>query len=340
MTLIRFNTGDVVVKDEKVGVSTWTNNTNNLQTAHTSSTQDNHLTPTGSSAFYLNVFQDVATATTAEVQYAVSYGHKFGSGSLDFTNDVGSIGLSAARTIYGQFRNLVFGDETQDFTFGTHTSKDIYVINVNRSRYKQQLKLGTLNLHLSGTLPFKEIHLTDDSVTNGQFDDSNLGPVYRVVSGSNGQVSGSTVNQVGGSSSFGLFYPESGVIVLNGDAFSGSLAPTLNSGETSNSDRNHQTLFNHISGAGHFILDTTEEISSKFYFVRARNSEYNYSNNESFKDANNNVRFTSMQSNPKVFITTVGLYNSAQELLAIAKLSQPILKSTSREALIKVKLDF
>ena len=40
------------------------------------------------------------------------------------------------------------------------------------------------------------------------------------------------------------------------------------------------------------------------------------------------------------FITTVGLYNDADELLAVAKLSQPILKSKSREALIKVKLDF
>ena len=95
-----------------------------------------------------------------------------------------------------------------------------------------------------------------------------------------------------------------------------------------------------ISGAGHFILDTTEEISSKFYFVRARNNEYNYSNNESFKDANNNVRFTSMQANPKVFITTVGLYNSAQELLAIAKLSQPVAKDFTKEALIRVKLDY
>ena len=43
---------------------------------------------------------------------------------------------------------------------------------------------------------------------------------------------------------------------------------------------------------------------------------------------------------PKTYITTVGMYNEDSELLAIAKLSKPILKSTSREALIKVKLDF
>ena len=145
MTLIRFNTGDIVVKDEKVGVSTWTNNQNNLSSLHSSSAQ-NENTPTSSRAFFVEAYQIDPTGSQAEVQLALSYGNKAGSGSQDFTNDVGSKGLSAARTVYGQYRQLVFGDETQNFTFGRHTPDDIYVININRSRYKQQLKLGTLNL--------------------------------------------------------------------------------------------------------------------------------------------------------------------------------------------------
>ena len=47
-----------------------------------------------------------------------------------------------------------------------------------------------------------------------------------------------------------------------------------------------------------------------------------------------------MQNDPKVYVTTVGLYNDNNELLAVAKLSKPLLKSFSREAIIKVKLDF
>ena len=47
-----------------------------------------------------------------------------------------------------------------------------------------------------------------------------------------------------------------------------------------------------------------------------------------------------MESNPKVYITTVGLYNDNNELLAVAKLSQPIAKDFSKEALIRVKLDY
>ena len=48
----------------------------------------------------------------------------------------------------------------------------------------------------------------------------------------------------------------------------------------------------------------------------------------------------SFKSDPKTYITTVGLYNDSNELLAVAKLSKPILKSFSREAIIKVKLDY
>ena len=351
----RFQENDIVNPGPNALVtSTWSDNTNNLQVAHTSSIQAVFTSPSSSGQFFIEVLQKESSESDAEIQYAIAYGNRVGSGSPDFTNDTGSFGNSPSKVIYNQYRQLVFNDETQNFTFGTHTPDSIFVININRARYKQSLTLGSLNLHISGTTNGYDdqtiIHLTDDSVTNGQTGDSNLGPQYNIVSGSNGVLSGSFVNQVGASASYGLFYPNAGVIILNGDVFSGSLTPQTASGEfakyaTTGINTNHQKLYKHISssngaGAGHFIVDTTEEISSKFYFVRARNNEYNYSNNESFKDANNNVRFTSMQANPKVFITTVGLYNNANELLAIAKLSQPVAKDFTKEALIRVKLDY
>ena len=40
------------------------------------------------------------------------------------------------------------------------------------------------------------------------------------------------------------------------------------------------------------------------------------------------------------YVTTVGLYNNANEMLAVAKTSQPIAKSFDKEILVKVKLDF
>ena len=351
MALTQYTEGDVVISTDKIITSTWTNNTNNLTTAFTSSTQAVFNSPTSSGQFYLDVFQALSSSAEAEIQYAVAYGNRVGSGSPDFTNDTGSFGIGASKAVYNQYRQLVFGDETQNFTFSTHTPDDIYVINVNRSRFKHSLKPGTLNLHISGCIgdgatltgPLK---LTDDSVSStGSAVITNLGRQFNIVSGSNGLISGSNINQRGNSSSYGLFYPDSGIIILNPDNFDSGLIPARNSGLSTNSDRNHQKLFNHIKKAvsntvGQFILDSEEKVTSQYYFTRAKNNEYNYTTNPSFQDENGNLNFTSMIDNPQVYITTVGLYNEEGDMVAVAKLSQPVNKDFTKEALIRVKLDY
>ena len=77
------------------------------------------------------------------------------------------------------------------------------------------------------------------------------------------------------------------------------------------------------------------------YFCRVNNRQFNFSNNPTFATASTGA-FTqaTFEKDPKVYITQVGLYNDQSELLAVAKLSKPVLKSYSREAIIKVKLDF
>jgi len=355
MALTRYTDGDIVVSTDKVITSTWTNNTNNLTDHFTSSRQGGQeagfTSPTSSGQFYVDVLQELSSSATAEVQYAVAYGNRVGSGSPDFTNDTGSFGVGASRAVYNQYRQLVFGDEGQDFTFSSHTPDDFYVINVNRSRFKHALKPGTLNLHISGgigdganmTGPLK---LTDDSVTaTGSAVITNLGRQFNLVSGSNGLVSGSNINQKGNSSSYGLFYPDAGIIILNPDNFDSGIIPARNSGLSTNTDRNHVTLARHIkdassAGVGNFILDSEEKVTSQYYFTRAKNNEYNYTTNPSFQDESGNLNFTSMIDNPQTYITTVGLYNDSNDLVAVAKLSQPVTKDFTKEALIRVKLDY
>tara|TARA_Y100001938_G_scaffold109788_1_gene150123 strand:- start:182 stop:1312 length:1131 start_codon:yes stop_codon:yes gene_type:complete len=373
----RFGDNDKVNRQaQELVTSTWTNNLNNLNVAFTSSTQADTTHATSSGQFFIEVSNEATTEATSEVQYAVAYGHRHGTGSPNFTDDTGSFGIGASRVIYNQYRQLHFNDDTANFTFGTHTPDDIYVINVNRGRYKQRLTLGSLDLRLRATSIACDasqsqhtIHLTDDSVTNpGGVGTSNLGTFYNIVSGSKGVVlSGTTATtQVGihGSAdtftgSYGNFYPEAGLIILNGSAFSQSLESkttatatdqigALGAFTTTSSlwtsevtlEQPAAAMKNAISRSANFIVDTTEEINSEFYFCRAQNNQYNYTNNESFVDANKNIRFETMQLNPKVFITTVGLYNDAFELVAIAKLSQPIAKDFTKEALIRVKLDY
>lgn len=111
---------------------------------------------------------------------------------------------------------------------------------------------------------------------------------------------------------------------------------------------NHTALFNAITNAvaspsydSGFKARSAETISSTHYFVRLRNKEYNYSNNPTFYNADTGVLINSdFRNDPKVYVTTVGLYNSQNELLAVAKLSKPVRKSFDEEVLLRVRLDF
>ena len=343
-TYTRYSSDDIVISTDKLVTSTWSNNNNNLQVSYTSSNQAIFTSATSSGNFYIEVYNTASNDTTSEVQYAVSYGHIGGSGSLDFTNDTGSFGYSATKCIYDQYRQLVFGDEAQKFQFDTHIPQDIYIVNVNRSRYKQNLKPGSLNLYISGS-GLGNLHLTDDSVSStGSALLTNVGRQFNIVSGANGVRSGSNTGQVEGSSSYGLFYPDAGFMIFNPDALgfpwgngNNHLIPARSA---STATRNHEKLVSAISGAAHFIVDSEEKITSQYYFTRAKNTQFNYTTNPTFIDSTGNLNFDSMTDNPKVFITTIGLYNDNNDLIAVAKLSQPISKDFTKESLIRVKLDY
>ena len=108
---------------------------------------------------------------------------------------------------------------------------------------------------------------------------------------------------------------------------------------------NHAALFIAISKATDaeqdFAARSAETISSTHYFVRLRNKEFNYSNNPTFYNRDNgSLTFSDFRNNPKSYVTSVGLYNDQNELLAVAKLSKPVRKSFDEEVLLRCRLDF
>jgi hypothetical protein len=108
-----------------------------------------------------------------------------------------------------------------------------------------------------------------------------------------------------------------------------------------NSGDNNGRMFRAINSGSLFTLNSQESVTSDFIFVRPRSSEFNYSENPSFvTGSTGEVLYSSFINNPQVYITTIGMYNDANELLAVAKLSRPLLKDFTKEALIRVKLDF
>jgi hypothetical protein len=185
------------------------------------------------------------------------------------------------------------------------------------------------------------IQLTDDS--NDVLINTFLGSsrVFQLISGSNG-TAGSLANSgyVQGSGSYGLVFPDLGVILLNPLAISQSIGVAPN--RSYNSDgSNNGILYSAISGGASFSINSQETITSDFIFVRSRNSEFNYSENPSFiAGSTGEIIYSSFINNPQTYITTVGLYNDSNELIAVAKLSRPLIKDFTKESLIRVKLDF
>jgi hypothetical protein len=106
---------------------------------------------------------------------------------------------------------------------------------------------------------------------------------------------------------------------------------------------NNRRIFQAISAstAATFKLNSQETISSDYIFIRARNAEFNYTENPSFiSGSTGEVVYDDFILNPQTYITTVGLYNDTNDLLAVAKMSRPLLKDFTKEALVRVKLDF
>ena len=355
-TFQQYSPGDIVQDDALIHSNTWSTGNNALTTFHTSSTEAlNYATPSSSGQFFLDMYH-AKPSITSSVEFSIAYGHKAGSGSRDFSTGTGGTGFGATKTIYNQYRQLVYGDENQEFTFQGITPDDIYVINFERARIKQGLKKGSLNLQLtSGSTVRGRIHLTDDSTSNsGSGVNTALGKQFNLVTGSNGTMLGTLATQTV-SGSYGFVYPESGIIILNPKALKckiGNLhipdGATAQASEfditpsaSSNSDGlNVRKLYNAMKGGASFVIDSEETVSSTYFFTRVTNGEFNYSTNTSFQNNTGDVRFSSMVSNPRVYITTVGLYNDNHELLAVAKLSKPLAKDFTKEALIRIKLDY
>ena len=351
MGYVQIAAEDFVVSTEAVTNTCWSNNNPTLKDFFTSSVQ----IATNTGQFYYSVNQLVTTNSESAVQFDIAYCDKQGSGSIWYNPAVN--GMSPTRTNFGQYRTLVLGDENADFIFGNYSASRFYAINVERARYKQSLMPGTWTLILSGSHAStgKKVHLTDDSVALSAVKFTDAGRVFNIVSGSAGVVNQSinTNGWAGGaqsvSGSYGWFLPDIATFLINADAISGSAditSPGIATSASSNiADNNPDRIVEAMQRAGNedfgFTLNSEEKLSSDFIFIRAQNSSFNYSENPSFiSGSTGEVVFNEFIDNPVTYITTVGLYNDTNDLLAVAKLSRPLPKDFTKEMLVRVKLDF
>lgn len=330
MSFSRYNPEDSVVSSEAVVTGLFSGNTASLSTFFTAS---------GYTEYYLDVYNaNPTTNTSASVQFSVQYGNLYGSGS-NLLNALVT-GSSPSRIVYGQYRNLVYGTETTNFSFdgGVTTAEDIYVINFARARYKESLLPGSINIGLrSGS---SQIFLTDDSNVSSTTNFLGENRYYNLISGSNG----SAFTSSAATTYYGIVLPDISVVILKAsgsNSVSSFVKPLTKTFATNN---NHVNLYLSISASGvagnSLQARSSETVSSRYFFTRVKNSEYNYTTNPSIIDSNGNLLYTSLINSPQTYVTSVGLYNDNNELLAVAKLSKPLTKDFTKEALIRIKLDY
>jgi hypothetical protein len=329
----------------------WSGDTGSLSAIYTSSIQF-----ATSGEFYYDLYNG-ADIAESDIQFSVAYGHVSGGGSPPLI----TLNTSTLPTqvTYAQYRNILLGKDVELFTFNQTASNDIYVINMQRSRLKQAIDPGNWQLGLSGSNGLRTF-IDDSGLGSAVVGNLVANNVYNIRSGSldsNGQVT------YANSDVYGLVFPDFGAIILYPALISSSVGFT--GGNSTTGLRNsvpgpfapytgsvisayqyqHEALVRSISGsmaAGNaFIARSAETITSTNYFVRLKNSQYNYSNNPTYYTGSNpqNV-LEPFRVKPITYVTTIGLYNDSNELLAVAKLSRPIQKSTDKEALIRVLLDY
>ena len=335
MAFKRLDPEDFVVSSDSITGPVWSTGYPTLYPFYSASQVSGNTTSPNS--YYMTVYHD--SNIIGEPQFSIAYGDANGSGSLLYNNIVSHNSPTSA--IYGQYRSLVLEDENSEFIFGVGnnavTSSKFWAISVDRARYKEALFPGSLTLHLTGSAG-EDIMLTDNSRDTLTTQYLGSTRVYQLIYGSNGTAHSSSTN--GGytpsSGSYGLVFPDLGTIMFNTEALKTiGIVPSQSSNAY---DNNNNILFGAL---GPFKVNSEETITSDYVFVRARNGEFNYSANSSFiSGSTGEVIYNNFINHPQVYVTTVGLYNDSNELLAVAKLSKPLLKDFTKESLLRVKLSY
>jgi len=277
------------------------------------------------------------------------------------------------RNIYNQMAQVLMGyditgsiqkfDEDGDLSTTGDKIKEAFVMPFSRLLVKDEIKKETFELQLdtaaydSATQPFAASHritITDLSASTEYRVNSpagDYGILYATASSGLTLLDRtSTHTKTFGSDMYwrvGLIYYQAGIVVLTGSVFGTQLITPVNTMDGTNninallkgttidviSDSFRHRVFN-------MQFNNTTELNSTVYFCRVNHNEFNYSSNPTYLSGSKIQVKNQATDEPVAYITTVGLYNDNNELLATAKLSEPLKKSSSNEFTIRTRLDY
>ena len=214
----------------------------------------------------------------------------------------------------------------------------------------------TLGLDSSHATPFNgnNVLITDASGSNNYFVNSPAGEYGILYADSPANSAGDSYFR--GYKKCGLIYYQAGIVVLTASVFSNHADTGLVTGSVNMvGNSNAEFIDNQLTGStiqtiansvrhriGNIQFNNTTELNSTVYFCRANAHEFNYSSNPTYLSGSEiRVRPASnADAEPISYVTTVGLYGPNNEMLAVAKTSEPLKKSPSNELTLRVRLDY
>ena len=247
-------------------------------------------------------------------------------------------------------------DEDGDLTGGAKIN-EAYIINFTRLLAKDEIKKGSFSLELGVTqdylTPFTtRIKLTDASGSTGFKVNSPAGE-YGILFAAD---SAGTPMEVSNRPA-GLLYYQAGIAIVTSSVFGGqeafigkgvgllTVSASMNEvGGNVSAVFSGSAISSSCTELRHRIynlsFNNTTELNSTIYFCRASHNDFNYSSNPTYLSASKMVVKNNSADSPVSFATAVGLYSADNELLAVAKLSEPLKKDPSNEFTLRVRLDY
>lgn len=240
-------------------------------------------------------------------------------------------------------------DQDGNIDGGGTKHKECLFINFARLLTKDEIKKGSFVLKLGGTELYEDANDLRLTIT-----DAGAENAYKVNSpaGEYGILSCSVGGAYGGADGLvGLIYYQAGIAVLTASVFQSAILTVPAADAQMN--QAHDTITTLLTDAAitascnairHRWFDNdynnTTELNSTIHFCRVNNNDYNYSSNPTYLSSSKMVVKNNTLDAPVSYLTTVGLYSADNELLAVAKLSEPLKKDPTNEMTLRVRLDY
>ena len=246
-------------------------------------------------------------------------------------------------------------DEDGDLSAGGTKLQECFFVNFARLLDKDEIKKGSFQLELGvsgafGPDGFHDRVLLKDTNADTAFKVNSPAGEYSILYATNAAGTQlKTADNPTETVKAGLLFYQTGVAVITGSIFASLLSSSVEFASGSPGTENvNVVMTSSISGACdgfrqriyNLSFNNTTELNSTIFFCRANNNDFNYSSNVTYLSASK-LRVKNVATDlPVSYVTTVGLYSVDNELLAVAKLSEPLKKDPTKEFILKVRLDY